>query len=68
VSVRLIPYEGLRAKGVPYSKVHLWRLEKADKFPRRVSIGAGRYAYVEREVDAFIEAKITERDARRAAA
>jgi len=51
VSVRLIPYEGLRAKGVPYSKVHLWRLEKAGKFPRRVPIGSGRYAYVESEID-----------------
>ena len=51
MSVRLIPYEALKSKGVPYSKPHLWRLEKAGKFPRRVPIGAGRYAYVEHEID-----------------
>ena len=67
MSVRLIPNEGLKAKGVPYSKCHLWRLEKAGKFPRRVPIGSGRYAYVESEIDAYIDQKIAERDARGAA-
>jgi predicted DNA-binding transcriptional regulator AlpA len=32
-------------------------------FPRRVSIGASRYGYVESEIDAYIERKIAERDA-----
>jgi prophage regulatory protein len=60
--VRLIPYEALRTKGIPYSKPHLWRLEKASRFPKRVPIGAGRYAYVESEIDAFIERMIAARD------
>jgi prophage regulatory protein len=68
VSVRLIPYEGLRAKGVPYSKVHLWRLEKAGKFPRRVPIGSGRYAYVESEIDKHNEQLVAQRDAHEAVA
>jgi prophage regulatory protein len=59
---RLIPYEALKTKCIPYSKPHLWRLEKASKFPKRVPIGAGRYAYVEAEVDAWIDARIAERD------
>lgn len=59
---RLIPYESLATKCIPYSKPHLWRLERAGKFPKRVKTGAGRYAYVEAEVDAYIEAKIAERD------
>lgn len=67
MTVRLIPYEDLRAKGVPYSKVHLWRLEKAGKFPRRVPIGCGRYAYVESEIDAHNAALVEQRDARGAA-
>jgi len=62
MSVRLIPYEGLRAKGVPYSKVHLWRLEKAGRFPRRVPVGHGRYAYVESEIDAHNLALVAQRD------
>ena len=59
---RLIPYEVLKAKGIPYSKPHLWRLERANKFPKRVPIGAGRYAYIEAEVDEYIAQKIAERD------
>jgi prophage regulatory protein len=64
---RLIPYEALKAKCIAYSKPHLWRLEKANKFPKRVPIGAGRYGYVESEIDDFVEQKIAERDARSAA-
>ena len=60
---RLIFYEDLRAKGVPYSKIHLWKLEKAGKFPRRVPIGANRHAWVESEIDAHIDEKISQRDA-----
>jgi prophage regulatory protein len=59
---KLIPYEALKAKCIGYSKPYLWRLEKANKFPKRVPIGAGRYAYVEGEIDAYIEQKIAERD------
>ena len=59
----LIPYRDLKAKGVPYSKPHLWRLEKAGKFPKRVPIGPSRYGYVEREVDDYIAALIAARDA-----
>jgi prophage regulatory protein len=60
---RLIPYESLTAKGIPYSKPHLWRLEKKGQFPKRVPTGPGRYAYVEQEIDAHVEALIAARDA-----
>jgi prophage regulatory protein len=63
---RLIPYEALADKCIGYSKPHLWRLEKAGDFPKRVPIGASRYGYVESEIDAYIEKKIAERDNRRA--
>ncbi|MFZ2159336.1 MAG: AlpA family phage regulatory protein [Bradyrhizobium sp.] len=58
----LIPYTALKAKGIPYSKPHLWRLEKAGKFPKRVPIGESRYAYVEEEIDAYVAGLITARD------
>ncbi len=60
---RLIPYEALKNKCINYSKPHLWRLEKAGKFPKRVPIGAARYAYVEAEIDAYVESLIAARDA-----
>jgi prophage regulatory protein len=48
---------------VPYSKPHLWRLEKAGKFPKRVPIGLSRYGYVESEIDDYITALVAARDA-----
>ena len=68
MSTNLIPYSALKPKGITYSKPHLWRLEKAGKFPKRVPLGPGRYAYVESEIDAYITARIDARDAGQAAA
>ena len=59
---RLIPYEDLKAKCIPYSKPHLWRLEKAGKFPKRVPVGAARYGYVEAEIDSYVAELIAARD------
>ena len=47
---------------VPYSEAHIWRLEKAGKFPRRVRIGANRIAWVESEVNKWVSSKLQERD------
>ena len=41
--MRLLSYDELRPqKGIPYSKVHLWRLEREAKFPKRVQLGENR--------------------------
>jgi prophage regulatory protein len=47
---------------VPYSEAHIWRLEKAGKFPRRVRLGANRVAWVESEVNKWVSSKLQERD------
>ena len=47
---------------VPYSEAHIWRLEKAGKFPRRLRIGANRIAWVESEVNNWVSSKLQERD------
>jgi prophage regulatory protein len=60
---RLLSHEDLVAKGVPYSRVTLWRLEKQGKFPKRVPISPARFCYVESEIDAYVEALIAARDA-----
>jgi prophage regulatory protein len=62
MSIKLISASDLRLKGISYSKPHLWRLERGGKFPKRVPIGAGRYAYVETEIDDWIEARVRQRD------
>jgi prophage regulatory protein len=62
-SPTLIPYHDLKAKGVSYSKPHLWRLERDGKLPMRVPTGPTRYAYAESEIDAYQTALIAARDA-----
>jgi hypothetical protein len=44
--------------------MHIWRLEKAGRFPRRVKLGPNSVGWVSTEIDAWIEARIAERDAR----
>jgi prophage regulatory protein len=65
---RLIGCDDLALKGIHYSKPHLWRLEKQNKFPKRVPIGAARYGYVEAEIDAYVDELIAARDAGRTVA
>jgi prophage regulatory protein len=67
MTARLISHEDLKSKDISYSKPHLWRMEKAGKFPKRVPIGAGRYGYVEGEIDRHVDELIAARDAGRAA-
>src|SRR5258708_4574732 len=64
----LIPHEALAAKGISYSKPHLWRLEQfhreveagkkektsAPLFPLRVHLGPSKYGYIETEIDAYV--------------
>ena len=62
--MRLLPFPDLKPKGIPYSRTHLWRLEKADAFPKRVHLGAHRVAWAEAEIDRWIEQRIAERDSK----
>lgn len=47
---------------VCYSPQHVARLEKAGLFPKRVQLGLNRVGWVETEIDAWIQARIDERD------
>jgi prophage regulatory protein len=60
--MRLLNREGLREKGIPFSRAHLHRLVAAGEFPRPVKIGGGTCAWVESEVNAYLERKLAERD------
>jgi len=48
---------------VVYSPAHIARLEADGRFPKRVRLGTGRVAWVEGEIQDWIAARITERDA-----
>ncbi len=59
----LLFYKELRQHGVPLSRSQIWRLEQAGKFPKRVHLSERRTAWVEKEVDDWVEQKIRERNA-----
>jgi prophage regulatory protein len=61
--VRLLSYDELRSqKGIPYSKVHLWRLEREGKFPRRVRLGESRHGWLESEIDDWVLERMAARN------
>ncbi|MBT8005389.1 MAG: AlpA family phage regulatory protein [Rhodospirillales bacterium] len=53
-----------RRELVPYSDMHIWRLEKAGKFPQRIKLNPnGRVGWSLQEILAWIEARKAERKA-----
>jgi len=52
---------------VPYSEVHLRRLEQDNRFPRRLHLGPRRVGWRLSEVMAWIEARSAERHSMEAA-
>jgi predicted DNA-binding transcriptional regulator AlpA len=57
----LIYQPGLRARGIDYSRSHLWRLEAEGRFPKRVKLGNGRVAWIGSEIDAYLLGLAAER-------
>ena len=62
--MRLVTFKALATeKGVTYSRVHLYRLIEAGKFPRPIVVGAARVAWIESEIDQWISDRMAEREA-----
>ncbi len=51
-----------RRRLVPFSDMHIWRLEREGKFPRRIRIGPNRVSWRLSEVLAWIDEKADARD------
>ena len=49
-------------KLVKYSSQHIARLEKAGQFPKRLRLGQNRVAWLEAEVENWIEERLAKRD------
>ena len=57
--MKLLSMTELRTvKGVSYSRPHLFRLIKAGTFPRPIKLGENRNAWLEAEVDKWIEDRV----------
>ena len=66
--MKFLSKKDVRAK-VTLSPTQIGRLEGEGKFPKRMRLGIGRYsrvAWIESEVEAWMEARIAERDKRTA--
>lgn len=52
---------------VGFSRSHLWRLVKQGKFPQPIPLGPNSRGWLESEVQAFIAARVADRDSGAAA-
>ena len=59
---KLVTAKELSVK-IPYSAVHVWRLEQKGEFPRRIHLGGNRVAWLEAEILEWIARKLAEREA-----
>jgi prophage regulatory protein len=57
---RIIRDKELRTM-VPYSSMHIWRLEKAGRFPARIRLGPNRVGWSLREVSDWLDERKAER-------
>jgi prophage regulatory protein len=51
-----------RRRLIPFSDMHIWRLEKAGKFPRRIKVGDRRVGWALDEIIDWIAARKAMRD------
>jgi prophage regulatory protein len=52
--MKIIGQDGLWARGIRLSRTQLWRLEKADKFPKRIHLSARCIGWREDQIDDHI--------------
>ena len=59
--MKLLSYNDLKERGISFSKVHLWRMERDNKFPKRVALSENRHSWLENEIDAWLAQRIAAR-------
>jgi predicted DNA-binding transcriptional regulator AlpA len=56
--MNFLDYNALAARGIRYSKPHLWRMWNAGQFPRPLKLSKSRNVWLESEIDEWIERRI----------
>ena len=59
--MKLLRFDDLKSLGIPFSRVHVDRLQKAGQFPKKIKLGPNTAAYLESEIVAWLEARCAER-------
>lgn len=60
-SQKLLNFRQLRDLGIHYSREHLWRLERTNRFPRRVRLSPQKIAWLETEIQDWLREKLEAR-------
>ena len=60
--MQLLDRNGLREKGIKFTKQHIDRLIRQGKFPRPIKIGANTNAWISSEIDEYVAERVTQRD------
>ena len=60
---RLLGWADLRARGIRWSRNHIYVQEKRGKFPQRVRLGPNSIAWREDEIEAWLVERSAARDA-----
>jgi prophage regulatory protein len=55
--MRFLTFPALKEKGIPWSRMHVDREEKAGRFPRRRQLGPNTVAWVEKEIDEWMASR-----------
>ncbi|RWK49428.1 MAG: AlpA family phage regulatory protein [Mesorhizobium sp.] len=58
----LIPLNQLPSKGINYSRNYIDKLIREDRFPKPVFLSPRRRAFLESEIDAWLKARVDQRD------
>ena len=61
--LKVLPFPVTQERVGGYSRMHMSRLEKAGKFPKRVHVGENRIGWFEHEIDAWLLERAALRDA-----
>src|SRR5262245_5852376 len=61
--MRFLRYHELRAKGVPWSLTHIYRLEAKGAFPCHIKLGTKTNVWREPEIDQFMADRLAQREA-----
>ena len=61
---RLLNFKQLLEMGIRFSREHIWRLETADKFPRRIYLSPQKVAWFEHEILEWLAERAAERENR----
>jgi len=61
---QLVTHKELKAFGISFSREHLWRLEAANKFPRRIYLSPQKVVWFEDEILAWLAERDAERETR----